>query len=159
MHPNVIRVADAARAAGIDVEIRRFPEGTRTAKDAARAIGCEVGQIVKSLVFMADERPVVALVSGADRVDTRRLAAATGASATRRATGEEARAATGYAIGGVPPFGYAEPLTVLIDPGLLTHDTVWAAAGLPDAVFAIAPAALVATSGGEVAELAAEPGA
>jgi prolyl-tRNA editing enzyme YbaK/EbsC (Cys-tRNA(Pro) deacylase) len=108
---------------------------------------------------MADERPVVALVSGADRVDTRRLAAATGASATRRATGDEARAATGYAIGGVPPFGHAELLTVLVDPGLLTHDTLWAAAGLPDAVFAIAPAALVATSGGTVAELAAEPGA
>ena len=102
MHPNVSRVADAARGAGLDLEIRRFPEGTRTAEDAARAIGCEVGQIVKSLVFMADERPVVALVSGADRVDTERLAAATGATTTRRATGDEARTATGYAIGGVP---------------------------------------------------------
>lgn len=154
MHPNVSRVADAARGAGLDLEIRRFPEGTRTAEDAARAIGCEVGQIVKSLVFMADERPVVALVSGADRVDTERLAAATGATTTRRATGEEARTATGYAIGGVPPFGHAASLTVLVDPGLLAHDTVWAAAGLPDAVFPIAPSALVEASGGRVAELA-----
>jgi prolyl-tRNA editing enzyme YbaK/EbsC (Cys-tRNA(Pro) deacylase) len=154
MHPNLSRVADAARGAGFDLEIRRFPEGTRTAEDAARAIGCEVGQIVKSLVFMADDRPVVALVSGADRVDTDRLAAATGASTTRRATGDEARTATGYAIGGVPPFGHAETLTVLVDPGLLAHDTVWAAAGLPDAVFPIAPSALVEASGGRVAELA-----
>ena len=154
MHPNVSRVADAARGAGIDLEIRRFPEGTRTAEDAARAIGCEVGQIVKSLVFMADERPVVVLVSGADRVDTERLAAATGASTTRRATGDEARTATGYAIGGVPPFGHAEPLSVLVDPGLLAHDTVWAAAGLPDAVFPIEPRALVQASGAQVAELA-----
>ena len=153
-HPNVSRVADAARAAGLDLEITRFPEGTRTAEDAARAIGCEVGQIVKSLVFVADDQPVVALVSGADRVDTDRLAAALGASGTRRASGDEARAATGFAIGGVPPFGHATPLTVLIDPGLLAHDTVWAAAGLPDAVFPIAPDALVAASGARVAELA-----
>ncbi len=159
MHPNVSRVADAARGAGIDLEIRRFPEGTRTAEDAARAIGCEVGQIVKSLVFMADERPVVVLVSGADRVDTERLAAATGASTTRRATGDEARTATGYAIGGVPPFGHAEPLSVLVDPGLLAHDTLWAAAGLPDAVFPIEPRALVQASGALVAELAEARGA
>jgi Cys-tRNA(Pro) deacylase len=154
MHPNVSRVADAARGAGVDLEIRRFPEGTRTAEDAARAIGCEVGQIVKSLVFMADGRPVVVLISGADRVDTELLAAATGASTTRRATGDEARSATGYAIGGVPPFGHAEPLTVLVDPHLLAHDTVWAAAGLPDAVFPIEPSALVKASGAQVAELA-----
>jgi prolyl-tRNA editing enzyme YbaK/EbsC (Cys-tRNA(Pro) deacylase) len=154
MHPNVSRVADAARGAGVELEIRRFPEGTRTAEDAARAIGCEVGQIVKSLVFMADDRPVVALVSGADRVDTDRLGVATGASTTRRATGDEARTATGYAIGGVPPFGHAQALTVLVDPGLLAHDTVWAAAGLPDAVFPIAPSALVDASGGRVVPLA-----
>lgn len=154
MHPTAQRVADAGRRAGLDLEIRQFPEGTRTADDAARAIGCEVAQIVKSLVFMADERPVLALVSGADRVDTDRLANAMGATATRRATGDEARSATGFAIGGVPPFGHAEALTVLVDPGLLGHEVVWAAAGLPDAVFPIPPDDLVRVSGARVAAIA-----
>jgi prolyl-tRNA editing enzyme YbaK/EbsC (Cys-tRNA(Pro) deacylase) len=154
MHPNLGRVADAGRRAGLELEVRRFPEGTRTAADAARAIGCEVAQIVKSLVFIADGRPVLALVSGADRVDTERLARALGASATRRATGDEARSATGFAIGGVPPFGHASPLTVLVDPRLLAHEVVWAAAGLPDAVFAIRPDELVRASGARVADLA-----
>lgn len=154
MHPTAQRVADAGRRAGLEMEIRQFPEGTRTAADAARAIGCTVAQIVKSLVFMADEQPVVALVSGADRVDIGRLAAATGAAETRRATGDEARSATGFSIGGVPPFGHGSPLTVLVDPGLLAHDVVWAAAGLPDAVFAIRPEDLVRVSGARVAQLA-----
>ncbi|HEX2884645.1 MAG TPA: YbaK/EbsC family protein [Candidatus Limnocylindria bacterium] len=157
MHPNVARVAEAARAAGLDVEFQRFPEGTRTADDAARAVGCHVGQIVKSLVFMVDERPVVALVSGANRVDLDRLAAALGGRAARRASGDEARGATGYAIGGVPPFGHATPLDVVIDRDLLVHDRVWAAAGLPDAVFAIDPAELARASGGRVADLAEAP--
>ena len=139
---------------GIDLEIRRFPEGTRTAEDAARAIGCEVGQIVKSLVFMADERPVVVLVSGADRVDTERLASATGASTTRRATGDEARTATGYAIGGVPPFGHATSLATFVDGDLLAFDVVWAAAGTPHLNFSITPDELVRLSGGTVADLA-----
>jgi len=91
MHPNVARVADAARAAGLEIETTRFPEGTRTADDAARAIGCSVGQIVKSLVFMADDAPVVALVSGANRVDLALLAAVLGAAEVRRARGDEAR--------------------------------------------------------------------
>ena len=154
MHPTAQRVADAGRRAGLELEIRQFPEGTRTADDAARAIGCTVAQIVKSLVFMADERPILALVSGADRVDTARLAAATGATATRRASGDEARSATGFSIGGVPPFGHGSSLTVLVDPGLLEHDVVWAAAGLPDAVFPIAPDDLVRVSGARVAPLA-----
>jgi len=154
MHPNVQRVADAGRRAGLELEIRRFPEGTRTADDAARAIGCEVAQIVKSLVFVADDRAVLALVSGADRVDTHRLATALGAGGTRRATGDEARSATGFAIGGVPPFGHVKPLIVLVDPGLLRHGTLWAAAGLPDAVFAIRPDDLVRVSAARVAELA-----
>jgi prolyl-tRNA editing enzyme YbaK/EbsC (Cys-tRNA(Pro) deacylase) len=154
MHPTAQRVADAGRRAGLELEIRQFPEGTRTADDAARAIGCTVAQIVKSLVFMADEQPVLALVSGADRVDMGRLANATRAAETRRATGDEARSATGFSIGGVPPFGHGTPLSVLIDPGLLNHDVVWAAAGLPDAVFAISPDDLVRVSGGIVADLA-----
>jgi len=154
MHPNVSRVVAAARDAGLEVTIERFPEGTRTAADAARAVGCEVGQIVKSLVFMADDVPVLALVSGSNRVDLDRLAASLGTDATRRADGDEARAATGFAIGGVPPFGHARPITVVVDRDLLAHDRLWAAAGLPDAVFAIGPDELVRVSGGRVAELA-----
>jgi Cys-tRNA(Pro) deacylase len=154
MHPNVDRVVAAAREAGLELEIQRFPAGTRTAADAARAVGCEVGQIVKSLVFVADGGPVVALVSGANRADLGRLAAAVGAERVRRADGDEARGATGYAIGGVPPFGHARPLDVVVDIALMTHPKVWAAAGLPDAVFAIAPDDLVRVSHGRVAELA-----
>ncbi len=154
MHPNVERVAAAAAATGLHIEVERFPEGTRTAEDAARAVGCEVAQIVKSLVFMADGRPVLALVSGANRLDPARLAAAVGATETRRATGDEARAATGYAIGGVPPLGHDAPLTTVIDRQLLSHDRVWAAAGLPDAVFAVTPEDLVRASGGRVEDLA-----
>ena len=107
------RVAAAAAAAGLNIEIRRFPEGTRTAEDAARAVGCAVGQIVKSLVFLADGRPVVALVSGADRLDPRRLAETFGATTVERADGDTVRAATGYAIGGVPPFGHTSTVPVV----------------------------------------------
>jgi Cys-tRNA(Pro) deacylase len=153
MHPNVARVTEAARAAGVDISVELFPEGTRTAADAARAVGCEVGQIVKSLVFMADARPVVALVSGANRVHLGRLATAVGATEARRADGDEARAATGFAIGGVPPFGHASHVAVVIDRDLLAFDRVWAAAGLPDAVFAISPDELLQASGGTVADV------
>jgi Cys-tRNA(Pro) deacylase len=157
MHPNVDRVVAAAAASGLAIEIRRFPEGTRTAADAARAVGCEVAQIVKSLVFIADDRPVVALVSGANRVDLDKLAAAAGATSARRADGDEARAATGFAIGGVPPFGHASATTILVDRDLERHEVVWAAAGLPDAVFEVRPADLVRVSGGTVSDLAAAP--
>lgn len=157
MHPNVARVVEAARLAGLEIRVERFPEGTRTAADAARAVGCEVAQIVKSLVFMADGSPILALVSGANRVDLGRLAAHAGAGGVRRAHGDEARAATGFAIGGVPPFGHSEPLAVLIDRELLAHELLWAAAGMPDAVFAITPEDLVRASGGRVADLAELP--
>jgi prolyl-tRNA editing enzyme YbaK/EbsC (Cys-tRNA(Pro) deacylase) len=155
LHPAVARVVAAAASAGLAIQVERFPEGTRTAADAARAVGCDVAQIVKSLVFMADGRPVIALVSGADRLDPARLAAAIGATTVRRADGDEARAATGFAIGGVPPIGHARPLTVLIDERLLVHDLVWAAAGLPDAVFKAPPRALQAAAGAQLAALAA----
>ena len=154
MHPNVARVVEAARASGLAIEVERFPEGTRTAAEAARAVGCGVAQIVKSLVFVADGRPLVALVSGANRVDLGRLAEASSASAVRKADGDEARAATGFAIGGVPPFGHATPITVVVDRDLLSHDVVWAAAGLPDAVFAVSPAELLRVSGAQAADLA-----
>ncbi len=154
MHPNVERVVVAAGDAGLRIDVERFPAGTRTAEDAARAVGCDVAQIVKSLVFVADDQPVVALVSGANRLDPRRLANVLEAGEARRADGDEARDATGYAIGGVPPFGHRMALPVIIDSDLLAHDRVWAAAGLPDAVFAIAPDDLVRASGGRVAEIA-----
>lgn len=155
-HRNVTRVTVAARERGLPIEVRRFPAETRTAADAARAVGCDVGQIVKSLVFVADGRVVVALVSGADRVDDRRLAAVLGADAVRRASADEAREATGYAIGGIPPLGHAHDVPVLIDRALLDHAVVWAAAGLPDAVFAAEPARLAAASRAKVAGFAAD---
>ena len=157
MHPNVDRVVAAALDAGLDIAVERFPEGTRTAADAARAVGCEVAQIVKSLVFVADEEPVVALVSGANRVDVAKLASALGSSGVRKADGDEARAATGYAIGGVPPFGHSGAVRMVVDADLLRHERLWAAAGLPDAVFPITPSDLVRVSGASVVELAETP--
>jgi prolyl-tRNA editing enzyme YbaK/EbsC (Cys-tRNA(Pro) deacylase) len=134
------------------VAVREFPEGTRTANDAARAVGCEVGQIVKSLVFVAAGKPVVALVSGANRVDERRLGAVAGEPVTK-ADATIARAATGYAIGGVPPFGHATDVPVFMDRDLLGHGRVWAAAGRPDSVFEISPERLRELSGATVVDL------
>jgi Cys-tRNA(Pro) deacylase len=123
--------------ADFDADIHVFPEGTKTAEDAARAIGCEVSAIVKSLVFVVDDEPVVALVPGDLRLDTARLAQAAGAAHARRASLEEVREATGYAAGGTPPFGHASPLRVFADPALGRNDPVWAAAGTPTTVFPI----------------------
>jgi len=145
------RFTDAAHALGLHPEIRRFPEGTKTAGDAARAIGCDVAQIVKSLVFMADDRPLLALTSGANRVDTAKLASLCGASALRRATPEEARHATGFAVGGTPPFGHPERLKTYVDEDLLGLEEVWAAAGTPDSVFRLTPTELLRASGGTLA--------
>lgn len=139
---------------GIDIAIRRFPSGTRTAEDAARAIGVQVGQIVKSLVFIVGDETLVVLCSGAARVDEAKLAPAVGVIAVRRATANEAKEATGYAIGGVPPFSHARECRVICDRGLLVFDEVWAASGLPDAVFPIAPTELVRLSGASVADIA-----
>lgn len=136
------RFQAAARERDLDVEVRRWPEGTRTAADAARAVGCDVAQIVKSLVFMAGDEPVVALTSGSNRVDTGKLAEIVGAPDARQATPDEAREATGFSIGGTPPFGHTGPVRVLIDPDLFEFDEVWAAAGAPDATFAVDPHAL-----------------
>jgi Cys-tRNA(Pro) deacylase len=156
MHPNVTRVTEAARAHGLELAHAEFPEGTRTAGDAARAIGVEVGQIVKSLVFLLDGAPVMALVSGSNRLDEARLAATLGGSEVARADAAAVREATGYAIGGVPPFGHATALAVVIDEDLLTYDEVWAAAGTPRDVFPITPTDLVRASGGTVARLSAD---
>jgi Cys-tRNA(Pro) deacylase len=153
MHRNVVRVTEAAAELGLPVTTREFPEGTRTAEDAARAIGCEVGQIVKSLVFVLDGEPVVALVSGANRLDETHLAAALGGATVGRADADTVRSATGYPIGGVPPFGYAAPLATAVDEDLLAYDEVWAAAGTPRDVFPVAPADLVRATAGTVATL------
>ena len=139
-------------SAGLDLGVRRFPEGTRTAEDAARAVGCEVGQIVKSLLFTAGDRPVMALVSGANRLNPARLSEAAGGE-VGKARAELVRAATGYAIGGVPPFGHASELPVFMDADLRRHAVLWAAAGRPDAVFPISPDRLVELSGARVVEL------
>jgi prolyl-tRNA editing enzyme YbaK/EbsC (Cys-tRNA(Pro) deacylase) len=136
----------------IGVAVKQFPEGTRTAADAARAVGCEVGQIVKSLVFIAGGRPVMALVSGANRLDESRLAAVAGEPVTK-ADADTARTATGYAIGGVPPFGHATEVPVYMDRDLLDHEVVWAAAGRPDSVFEIAPNRLRELSDAVLADL------
>ena len=141
------RFTEAARAVGIQPDVRRFPEGTKTAQDAARAIGCQVAQIVKSLVFMADGRAVMAFTSGANRVDEAKLAAVLGAQDVRRATPDEARAATGFAVGGTPPFGHPERLTCVVDHDLLVWDEIWAAAGTPDSVFPLTPADLLRVTG------------
>lgn len=151
------RFLGAAEVLGHTVEVRRFPEGTKTAEDAARAIGCEVGQIVKSLVFMADDEPVLALTSGANRVDLDRLAGLAGASPARRANPEEARAATGFAVGGTPPFGHPERIRTFLDRDLLAFGEVWAAAGAPDAVFRTTPEELRRTSRADVADLKETP--
>ncbi len=157
-HRNVDRVTRAAAERGLRISVMRFPAGTRTAQDAARAVGCDVAQIVKSLVFVADGQVVIALVSGADRLDVGRLASVMAASAVRRADADEAREATGFAIGGIPPLGHATEVPVVIDEHLLEHDTVWAAAGLPDAVFAVSPSDLARAAGARVAAVAAERG-
>jgi prolyl-tRNA editing enzyme YbaK/EbsC (Cys-tRNA(Pro) deacylase) len=149
----VERFREAAVALGLTPEIREFPEGTRTARDAAAAVGCEVGQIVKSLVFMAGTEPVLALTSGPNRADTHRLSALLGEVSVRQADAEEARAATGYAIGGTPPFGHPRPLRVLCDRDLLAYDEVWAAAGTPRAVFPISPQELIRASAAEPVDL------
>ncbi|HEX4744920.1 MAG TPA: YbaK/EbsC family protein [Candidatus Limnocylindria bacterium] len=144
---------------GVAIEPRRFAATTRTAQDAAREIGCDVAEIVKSLVFLADDQPVVVLCAGADRVDESRLKAALGAGVVRRATADEAKSATGYPIGGVPPFAHAGECRVVADARLLGHAQVWAAAGLPDAVFPIAPRDLIALAGARVADVVEVAGA
>jgi Cys-tRNA(Pro) deacylase len=144
----------AARAQGVGIDVHLHPEGTKTAGDAAAAIGCDVAAIVKSLVFMVDGRPVVALVPGDRRLDPRRLAAAVGGERARRATLDEVRAATGYAAGGTPPFGHVQHLEVVADVGLRRSEIVWAAAGTPSAVFPITPDALASTAGARWSEIA-----
>jgi Cys-tRNA(Pro) deacylase len=153
VHPNTLRVITAAREAGLEITTRRFPEGTKTAADAAAAIGVVVGQIVKSLVFGVDNEIVMALVSGSNQLDEKKLAAAAGGAKCSRVDADAVRAATGYPIGGVPPFGHATQLRVFVDPDLLQYDEVWAAAGTWNDNFGAAPADIVRVAGGVVTDL------
>ena len=152
-HPNVVRVTDAAADLGLDIEVVEYPDGTRTAPDAAAAVGCDVAQIVKSLVFVLDGAPCLALVAGDHRLDSELLAAALDGERVERADAELVRAATGFPIGGVPPIAHATELPVALDRSLLDHQIVWAAAGTPRHVFGVAPAALFEAVGGVTAEL------
>ena len=153
LHPNTLRVIEAAREAGLEISTRRFPEGTKTAADAAAAIGVSVGQIVKSLVFSVDGEIVMAYVSGANQLDEKKLAAAAGGAKCSRVDADAVRAATGYPIGGVPPFGHSTQLRVFVDPDLLQYDEVWAAAGTWNDNFGAAPADIVRVAGGVVTDL------
>jgi prolyl-tRNA editing enzyme YbaK/EbsC (Cys-tRNA(Pro) deacylase) len=153
LHRNVVRVVEAGAAIGLTVEPVRFPEGTKTAIDAANAIGCDVGQIVKSLIFAVDGEVVLAYVSGANQLDEAKLASAAGGLQCSRVDADVVRSATGYPIGGVPPFGHATRLRVFIDPDLLQYAEVWAAAGTWHDVFGIEPHKLVEASEGVVTDL------
>jgi Cys-tRNA(Pro) deacylase len=153
LHPNVARVVAAGRALALEIEPFHFPDGTKTAADAAAAIGVDVGQIVKSLIFAVDGQVQLAYVSGRNQLDERKLAAAAGGAECTRVDADTVRSATGFPIGGVPPFGHASELPVFIDQDLLHYGVVWAAAGTWNDVFAIAPDDLVRASNGTVTEL------
>ena len=153
MHRNAAAVVAAAREVGLELDVREFAEGTRTADDAARAIGVETGQIVKSLVFEVDGRPVVALVAGDNRLDEGRLAEAAGGQRAGRVDADTVRRVTGYPVGGVPPLGHTEPMPVFVDEDLLRYEVVWAAAGHPHWNFPVHPAELVRATGAKVVPL------
>ncbi|HEX2754758.1 MAG TPA: YbaK/EbsC family protein [Candidatus Limnocylindrales bacterium] len=141
------KVRDAAARKGVDLDIRVFDESTHTAADAAATVEAEIGQIVKSLVFVAPAEdgslePIICLVSGPNRVDLARLAAVTGERDIRRATAREAQELTGFVIGGIPPFGHTRSVRTVMDPDLGRFQVVWAAAGTATAVFPVPPGTL-----------------
>ena len=144
------RFRAAAAAAGIEVRPQRYPEGTRTAADAAAAVGCDVRQIVKSLVVVGPAGPALVLTAGHHRLDLDRLGEVLGGP-VEMADARTAREATGFAIGGTPPFGHPSPVPTLLDPSLLDHEVVYAAAGTPDTCFPIAPNALHAVTNATIA--------
>jgi prolyl-tRNA editing enzyme YbaK/EbsC (Cys-tRNA(Pro) deacylase) len=154
-HRSTQRVVAAASERGLEIEVRRFPEGTRTARDAARAIGCDVAAICKSIVLSTDDGPVVVFTSGANRVDMGKVEGLVGRAGVRRANADEVKSATGQSIGGTAPFGHPGSLTMLVDEDLLALQEVWAAAGTPDTVFGVAPQTLVDATGARVADVAA----
>ena len=145
------RLADCARELGIEVQVQRLESSTRTVADAATAVGCQEAEIAKSIVFVADGDPVVCVASGRHRIDTDKVAEALDVAEVRQAQPDEVRAATGFAIGGVPPFGHDLP--VLFDEELLTHERVWAAAGDPHSLFCVNPRELARCTGARVVSL------
>jgi len=160
-HPAVQRVREAALRKGVTIEIVIFDESTHTAQEAAAAVGAELGRIVKSLVFAVPREEsgleaIICLISGPDRVDVARLAAVLGERDVRRATAREADALTGFTIGGIPPIGHVRPLRVVMDPQLGRYPSVWAAAGLPTAVFEVSPATLRTLANATVAPITEE---
>jgi Cys-tRNA(Pro) deacylase len=148
-------VTEEARRQGFSVEVREFEAPTRTAEDAARAVGCDPAQIVKSLLFLVDGRPVMTLVSGPNRLDEKKLAARfqVGRKKIKQAPAEEVLRLTGFAVGGVPPFGHKSEIPVYIDADLLHHEVLWAAAGTPHSLFSLAPEALTRTTRGVIMDL------
>ena len=163
-HPGIQRVLDAAARKGVTLDVTVFEQSTHTAQDAADALGTELGQIVKSLVFVApgpdgELEPIVCLVSGPNRVDLARLAVVIGERDIRRATAREADELTGFSIGGIPPFGHVRPARVVMDPDLGVFPVVWAAAGLPTAVFPVPPATLRTLANAMVAPIREEAAA
>jgi prolyl-tRNA editing enzyme YbaK/EbsC (Cys-tRNA(Pro) deacylase) len=159
-HPAVQRVLEAAARKGVTIEVLAFPESTHTAAEAAQVVGADIGQIVKSLVFVVETdegtlEPVVCLVSGSNRVDMSRLGAVIGRRDVRRATAREADELTGFTIGGIPPIGHRA--RVIMDPDLGRYEMVWAAAGLPTVVFPVAPSVLRMLADAHVAPIAEEP--
>jgi Cys-tRNA(Pro) deacylase len=153
------RVIDAAARKGVQLEVTVFEQSTHTAEEAARAVGAEIGQIVKSLVFVSDSlegpEPYLILVSGANTVDVALLAAVLTGPKLRRATADEARELTGFSIGGIPPFGHKRSIRTIMDPDLGRHDVVWAAAGKSNAVFPVSPATLRVLANAVVTPIAA----
>lgn len=159
-HVGIQRVRDAAERKGVVLDVTVFSQSTHTAEDAAAAVGAELGQIVKSLVFVAPgedgPEPILCLVAGHNRVDLARLAAVTGERDVRRATAREAGELTGFTIGGIPPIGHIRPVRVIMDPDLGRFQTVWAAAGTPNAVFPVPPATLRTLANATVAPITEE---
>lgn len=151
-HPNTERVRQRLAELGVEAQPVEFAESTRTAAEAAAAIGTTVAQIAKSLVFVAGDQPILVIASGVNRVDTAKVSARLGAKVTR-ADADAVRSATGFPIGGVPPVAHASPLRTLIDADLMGYDSIWAAAGTPNAVFQTTPADLLRMTGGEVADI------
>jgi prolyl-tRNA editing enzyme YbaK/EbsC (Cys-tRNA(Pro) deacylase) len=152
-HPLFAAALDARGLDELHARVRRFPDATRTAAEAAAAIDCELSQICKSLIFAADGVPVLVLMDGASRVDVERVREELGAEKVVRASADVVREFTGYAIGGVPPFGHRHTTRVLADRSLLAHDIVWAAAGNPHAVFPMGPKELVAHAGAALVDV------
>jgi prolyl-tRNA editing enzyme YbaK/EbsC (Cys-tRNA(Pro) deacylase) len=151
LNPSAQKVQAALNALGVACQVLELPASTRSAAEAAQAIGCRVEQIAKSLVFRGQQtdRPILAIVSGGNRVNETKLSALV-AEPVAKADAEFVRRRTGYGIGGVPPIGHAEPLVSFIDADLLQHEAIWAAAGTPHAVFRLTPAELQRITGGQV---------